>query len=176
MKRAWEPMKRSMRRRWISTAFDAHATRLLRYVARLVGEEAARDVVQQTFMKLWEVDPPPVGDHLAPWLYTVCRRSAIDLRRKESRMLAHQAELRVAPPPSATPQRTQAETKVEANQILAMLELLPEGEREVLRLRFASGLAYREIAEVTGKPIGTVGALMHRGIRALRRAVGEESS
>ena len=165
-------MKRTMRRRWIRTAFDAHATRLLRYVARLVGEEAARDIVQQTFMKLWEVDPPPVGDHLAPWLYTVCRRSAIDLRRKESRMLAHQAELRVAPPPTGVT----VETKVEANQILAMLDSLPEGEREVLRLRFASGMAYREIAEVTGKPIGTVGALMHRGIRALRRAVGEESS
>lgn len=158
---------RARRQRLIQEAFDAHGSRLLRYVARLAGEEAARDIVQQTFLKLWEVDPPPDPDHLAPWLYTVCRRAAIDLHRKESRMNAHQAQLRAVPPPVAVA----TERKVEARRLIDRLDALPEAQREVLRLRFQGGLAYREIAEVTGRTVGSVSGLMHAGIRALRASL-----
>lgn len=157
----------AQQRRWIRAAFDAHGAALLRYVARMVGEEPARDIVQQTFLKLWEVDPPPAPDHLAPWLYTVCRRAAIDLHRKESRMHTHHAQLRAIPdraPPIA-------EARVEASRILDRLDALPEAQQEVLRLRFQEGLGYREIADVTGRTIGSVSGLMHSGIRALRAAL-----
>lgn len=160
----WRSKSRSAKRAWIRAAFDAHGSRLLRYVGRMVGDEPARDIVQQTFLKLWEVDPPPDADHLAPWLYTVCRRAAIDLHRKESRMHTHHAQLRAVPdraPPVI-------EQKVEASRILDRLDALPEAQREVLRLRFQGGLAYREIAEVTGRTVGSVSGLMHSGIRALR--------
>lgn len=166
-------MHARLRRRWIRQAFDAHGARLLAYLHRMVGADAARDIVQQTFLKLWEIDPPPDADHLAPWLFTVSRRAAIDLRRKESRMHLHHAAIRAVPPPHDAAQTL--EIRVEARQLLDRLAALPDAEREVLRLRFEGGLSYREIADVTGKPIGTVGSLMHTGIRALRRAVGEEA-
>ncbi len=161
-------MNARMRARWIRAALEAHGDRLLRYAARVVGAERAQDVVQHTFMKLWEVDPPPTEDHLAPWLYTVCRRAAIDVHRKESRMQPQSAARLVAHEP-------RAETRAEASRVMGRIDALPEPQREVLRLRFQGGLAYKEIAEVVGKPIGTVSYLMHTGIRALRAEMGERS-
>lgn len=88
-------------------------------------------------------------------------------------MHLHHAAIRAVPPPHDAAQTL--ESRVEARQLLDRLAALPDAEREVLRLRFEGGLSYREIADVTGKPIGTVGSLMHTGIRALRRAVGKEA-
>src|SRR3990172_8871275 len=69
---------------WIEAALRRFEAPLLRYAARLLGsEEAARDAVQETFLRLCQADRARVDDHLAQWLYTVCRTRAVDARRKE---------------------------------------------------------------------------------------------
>src|SRR5581483_5276894 len=71
---------------------------LVRYAARITGDvERARDVVQETFLALHrerqngEAESAANG-HLPAWLFTVCRRRALDVRRKEQRMLSMTAE------------------------------------------------------------------------------------
>ncbi|MCA9437915.1 MAG: sigma-70 family RNA polymerase sigma factor, partial [Candidatus Omnitrophica bacterium] len=72
---------------WIRQALAEYEGPLLRYVHRMVGDlETARDVVQDAFLKLCSSRPEKVRDHVAPWLYTVCRNRALDIQRKESRM------------------------------------------------------------------------------------------
>src|SRR6188474_3184636 len=90
---------------WVSAALDRYEGRLLRYAQRITGdEERARDVVQDTFLKLCKEDPSTLNGRLAQWLYTVCRNQALDVRRKESRStilsddLPGPAEHRVADP------------------------------------------------------------------------------
>ncbi|HTE06423.1 MAG TPA: sigma-70 family RNA polymerase sigma factor, partial [Planctomycetota bacterium] len=62
-------------------------TPLLRYAARLTGNaEVARDVVQDTFLRLCAQPRAAVETHLAEWLFTVCRHRALDHHRKEGRM------------------------------------------------------------------------------------------
>ena len=61
-----------------------------------------------------------------------------------------------------------AERADTAAALLAMLDDLPENQREVLHLKFAGGLSYREIADVTGLSVPNVGFLIHRGVTALR--------
>ncbi len=59
---------------------------LVAYAARITGDvESGRDVVQDAFLRLCH-EGPGVRDHLAQWLYTVCRNRALDIRRKEHRM------------------------------------------------------------------------------------------
>src|SRR4051812_12624982 len=61
---------------------------LIRYATRLLGGDAdrARDVVQDTFVKLVAQPAEAVNGHAVEWLFTVCRHRALDVLRKEGRM------------------------------------------------------------------------------------------
>src|SRR5687767_2374444 len=72
---------------WIRRALDRYEGQLTRYAQRITGDgERARDVVQETFLRLCREPPAAVDGHLAEWLFTVCRNQALDVCRKESRM------------------------------------------------------------------------------------------
>ena len=60
---------------------------LVRYAAAITGDvERARDVVQDTFVKLCAAKPEELEGRVREWLFTVCRNRALDVQRKESRM------------------------------------------------------------------------------------------
>jgi RNA polymerase sigma-70 factor (ECF subfamily) len=61
--------------------------------------------------------------------------------------------------------------KIDRDLVRAALDELPPIFREVLVLREIEGLAYREIAEVSGAPIGTVMSRLARGRRELRKTL-----
>ena len=154
---------------WIRAVMERFEGPLVRYATSLAGsEERARDAVQDTFFRLCEAERAAVEQHLAAWLYRVCRNRAIDLRRKERplRPLA-EGELdqhaSVEPTPAAVLERREA-----AAHLLACVAQLPESQQEVVRLKFQEGLSYREISEVTGHSVGNVGFLIHRAVKALR--------
>jgi RNA polymerase sigma-70 factor (ECF subfamily) len=72
---------------WVRETFHQHQAALVSYVEHLLGElDQARDVVQEVFLRLCREDDPGLRERVAPWLYTVCRRRALDLLRKERRM------------------------------------------------------------------------------------------
>src|SRR5262249_49245205 len=74
---------------WVRDAVDRFERPLTLYACRLLGDiEAARDVVQETFLRLCAHAPdrPTIEPRLAEWLFTVCRNRALDVLRKESRM------------------------------------------------------------------------------------------
>lgn len=144
----------------------AYATRLLRDTDR------ARDVVQDTFLRLCEQHPPPVPDALPRWLYTVCRNRAMDVLRKESRMTPlDQATALDRPAPEAGPAEVAA-TRDAAAHALATLAGLPLNQQEVLELKLRHHLSYAEIAAVTGHSVGNVGFLIHTALKNLRARLG----
>src|ERR1041384_530855 len=74
---------------WLTDAVARYEGRLILYAQRLLGcadLSRARDVVQETFLKLCRTPRGDVAGHEAAWLYAVCRRTALDVRRKERRM------------------------------------------------------------------------------------------
>ncbi|MBI3864246.1 MAG: sigma-70 family RNA polymerase sigma factor [Planctomycetia bacterium] len=142
---------------------------LLRYAQRIVGDqEQARDVVQETFLKLWRQDRAQLDGHLVEWLYTVCRNHAVDVRRKEQRMHTL-AEESWAIHESADPcPGALAERRDSAAQVLDLVDRLPANQQEVIRLKFQGGLSYREISRVTGLTVSHVGVLLHTGLKTIR--------
>src|SRR5437660_12220638 len=72
---------------WIRSAVARFEGPLTLYAARLLGDsDRARDVVQDTFLKLCRQSAEEIHDRLAEWLFTVCRNRALDVLRKEGRM------------------------------------------------------------------------------------------
>ena len=72
---------------WIKSVMECHAAPLTRYAMLITGDlERARDVVQDTFVRLCDEKRGRVEPHLAQWLFRVCRNRALYVQRKESRM------------------------------------------------------------------------------------------
>src|SRR5262245_40748162 len=106
----------SDRRAWVLAALDQFEGRLLRYAQRLLGNlDEARDVVQHAFLRLCDQSPDQIGDHLAQWLYTVCRNRALDILRHSGREKSNgqvgcdKASSEADGPPSAAETAEQAE-------------------------------------------------------------------
>lgn len=151
-------------------ALDRHEGPLLRYVTSLTGDaEQARDVVQDTFLRLCQQKPEAVDGHLAPWLFTVARHRTLDLLRKESRMTPlTELDLTTREAPAPSP-ASSAETRDTTRALMSLLRGLPRDQQEVVRLKFQGQLSYQEIAAVTALPEGTVGYLLHTALKTLRQ-------
>ncbi len=139
------------------------------YAARLLGDpEAARDVVQDTFLRLCAQAKGHVDGRLAEWLFTVCRNRALDVLRKESRMTQlsdEQVQVRTSPDPGPT---ELVERRESTARVLGLLEALPKSQREVIRLKFQNGFSYQEISRISGHSVGNVGYLIHVGLKTIR--------
>ncbi|MEE8600526.1 RNA polymerase sigma factor [Euzebya tangerina] len=146
-------------------------SRPIQTVARsIVGgdNELVADVVQQTFVKAWKnassFDP---GRDLAPWLYAIARRTAIDALRSERRPTqgGHDPETDLAVDPPSF------ERTWNTFQLRQALDRLPDDEREAVRLTHLEGLTQPEAAERLGVPVGTVKSRSHRAMTRLRTAL-----
>jgi RNA polymerase sigma-70 factor (ECF subfamily) len=161
---------------WVHAALREHEGPLTRYAAQITGDvERARDVVQDTFVKLCAADPEELEGRVREWLFTVCRNRALDVQRKESRMKPlGEMELETVesrePSPSAA-----AEQRESAGQVLRLLATLPANQQEVVRLKFQNGLSYREISRVTNLTVTNVGFLLHTAVKTIRQKIKTES-
>ena len=150
---------------------DRHESPLLRYAARILGGdlERGRDVVQETFLKLWKSEHFGVEDNVAQWLFAVCRNGALDVLRKEKRMIGLSDEItRTQPAPGSGPGAI-AEKQESAGQVNLAVAQLPENQQEVLRLKFQNGFTYKHIARITGLSVSGVGFHIHTAMQTLRR-------
>jgi len=96
------------------------------------------------------------------WFYRIATNAAIDWLRRRSRAL---------PPADSPPQETvlhAVAARDMARRVEQAVHELPEDQRLVFVLRHYQGLAYGEIAMITGSPEGTVRSRMHYALRALR--------
>lgn len=160
---------------WLEDVIGRFQRPLLLYAGRIALDlDAARDAVQETFVKLSNARRADVEGHLAEWLYTVCRNAALDHRRKETAMRARERVATPAVVETAEMEGPDAavESGEEGQRALALMLRLPAKQQEVLRLKFQGGLSYPEIARVTGDSVGNVGYLIHVGLKALRERMG----
>ena len=140
---------------------------LVRYSWSILGDlEAARDVVQETFIRLCRRQESSDAKHTEAWLFTVARNLSIDHQRKQSRIIyMPQTDDRTTdePAPGASLEQQEAH-----DSIFGLLDQLSENQREVIRLKFQNDLSYKEIAEVTQLTVTNVGFLLHTGLKKLR--------
>jgi RNA polymerase sigma-70 factor (ECF subfamily) len=159
---------------WIQKAVDRYEGPLIQYANRLLGDASgARDVVQETFLRLCRQSSAQLDGHLAQWLFTVCRNRALEIRRKETRM---QVSTQLEPPAGGTQQQFHCEDQETSQQVSKLLERLPENQQEVVRLKFQSGLSYREISSVTQLSVSNVGYLLHTALATLRKQLIAEGA
>jgi len=152
-----------------------HQGVLLRHARSILGEGGAyEDAVQEAFLRLVSKPPevpemngqvPEPGTQLSSWLHKVVRNCCMDTLRAESRRKSR--EERVAAPDMAPRNASSLEEHDTREAVERGLSRLPADQREVLVLRLLAERSYKEIAEITGRKIGTVGWLVSLGLKAL---------
>ena len=148
---------------------------LLQYATRITGNnERARDVVQETFIKFQRngaVDP----EKTATWLFTVCRNGALNVCRKERRMMYLDEETLESREDEQAMPFDRIEQREASGFLMKILATLPARQQEVLQLKFQNDLSYQQIAEITKTTANSVGVLIHTALKTLRQRYGEAS-
>jgi len=141
-------------------------------VARLVCPDDARaeEAVQEAFSSIWNARATyrPYRPTAGPWLFTVVRRRAIDITRRDAQYDARRVSDALLER-FAAPGDVAAETleRHDASQLRARLSRLPEVQRQAIELAFHDALSQTEIATLLGAPLGTVKARIRRGLHTL---------
>jgi len=159
----------------VRNALEEFESQLVSYTTAILHDvDRARDVVQETFIKLWHQEPDKVGENLKSWLYRVCRNAALDVLRKERRMVDG-AEATLDSLASSAPDPAEVQALAEDHaQVVRFMERLSPNQREVIRLKFEHDLSYKEISEITDLSVTNVGFLIHTGLRRLRELLSHK--
>ena len=159
----------SAQARWLEDALRQYEQPLIRYALRFTGDvERARDVVQDTFLRLCKADRAKLDGRLAPWLYTVCRNRALDISRKEGRMQTLSDEALESRPGNGPLPSERAEHEEARMLVEGVLAELSDNQREAFRLKFEQGLSYREIGEILDMPHTSVAYAIAAALKKVR--------
>ena len=155
---------------------------LTKYAVSILGDlEQARDVVQDTFLKLYKQDPEKVRKKVKSWLFTVCRNHCYDLI-KRNRRTSNLEDDEISYITSNDDNPFQVISFLEGREeidekikiLYSLIEELPSRQREVMRLKFQANLSYKEIAETIGISTSNVGFVMHSALKKLREDMKEK--
>lgn len=164
---------RRLDRQALSDIYDFYSPRLYTYAARLMGDaRQAEDCVAETFARFLAALQKKRGprDHLQAYLYRVAHNLVVDAyRRKQPLEESLNEEMTDH---SAVDPETDTMRYIESRRLRAALSQLTAEQSQVLALRFLEDWEISEVAAALNKPPGAVKALQHRGLRALRRALG----
>ena len=149
---------------------------LLQFATRITGDrDRARDVVQETFVQFERKCVQLNNGEPATWLFTVCRNRALNVCRKEKRMLYLDEELIESREDEQPMPYEQLEQKEAAGFLLRIVATLPARQQEVIQLKFQNDLSYQQIAEITKTSANNVGVLIHTALKTLRQRYGQAS-
>lgn len=161
----------------LEALYDRHTPLLLGMAMRIVRVQAdAEDVVQQTWVKVWQVagEHDPARGSVAAWLLAVVRSRALDLcRSRASRQRAEGAGKAAERAPPADPSVSVADAQALRRVRLALTRLDPHF-RQVLEHAYFDGLTQTQIAERIETPLGTVKTWMRRGLLKLKELLPPE--
>ena len=137
------------------------------YLRRLTGrDQTAVDVQQEVWLAVVRnITRLKYPEAFTVWFYRIARSKVM------SRLSAHDKDLSLeeAPESPADEPDDEAFRAGDAARVHAALDGLGPEHREVLLLRFMEDLSYEQIAEVVGRPVGTVRSRIHHAKHALRR-------
>ena len=150
--------------------FRAYSGKVLAYTRHHLGDpQDAEDAVSQVSLKIqekWHTYDPAQGA-VSTWIYAITRNEVCDVLRRRAREPGAAEDFERIPAQELTPEEALS-AKARLEDLEAALARLPERERDIVILRFYSGLPSREVAARMGLSDGNVRYLQTQALRKLR--------
>jgi RNA polymerase sigma-70 factor, ECF subfamily len=160
--------------------YDRYCDRAYRVARSVCFDDAyAEDAVQEAFASIWRSRATyrPEQPSAAAWILTLVRHRAIDIKRRDSTQRTHRvSDDALERQPADDDVAGQTESRLEARDLRALLDGLPDAQREVIVLAFYGQLTHTEIASQLDLPVGTVKGRMRLGLHKLLEAVAPEQT
>lgn len=163
----------------LGALYDRYGKPAFSLARRICADDGfAEDVVQEVFLAFWR-EPgrfDAARGSFGTWLLTLVHHKAVDAVRREGAIrrrtvpAAEDGEERSAPPGPGADHA--ALGSVVASQVRDALGALPAEQRQALALAYYAGYTQREVAALTGVPLGTVKSRMFAGVQRLRTVLG----
>ncbi|MCG8696791.1 MAG: RNA polymerase sigma-70 factor [Bacteroidales bacterium] len=151
--------------------FRLYYVPLLRYAKQYCqSEDEAQDIVQETFINVWEQKAQNIKTSLKAYLYTTVRNKAFNLHRHEEVKQKHQQEVLHTGNEIADEEKDNSETYT---KILLTIEKLPGQCRRVFIMSRLHGLKHHEIAEDLQISVKTVKNHIGKALKILRENLGD---
>ena len=139
----------------------------------LRDREAAEDVTQEVFIKVWRALPGFDGRaSMSTWIYTIARNtslSALRARRPHSSL----SDPEVMEAVEAINPVPPADVIVDRAALLRLVDQLPTKQRQVIMLFYMEAQSHEDVATMLAMPVGTVKTLLHRARARLSAAAGK---
>ena len=167
----------------ISTLIDRHNRRVRDYLRMMVGDaDVADDIAQETFIKAVRViDEGRYTDsgRFLSWVMRIAHNKALDYFRAQK---SNNSVSESSAGYNVLGTMRYADNSVEDSMISeqisadvrALVELLPDEQREVVKMRYYSDLSFKEIAEQTGVSINTALGRMRYALINLRKMIQDK--
>jgi RNA polymerase sigma-70 factor (ECF subfamily) len=132
-----------------------------------VAEDCAQDVMVTVWRKAYLFDPARAS--VATWVFTIARNRRIDILRKDKR--PEPEDLGWGPQPEPE-QEENLVLQQESTKLGQAIAALPEKQRQLVEQAYYKDLTHREIADITGLPLGTIKSRIRLALDRLRHAMG----
>ena len=168
----------------ISQLIERHSRRVRDYIRMMVKDrDVAEDIFQETFIKAVRViDEGRYTDNgkFLSWILRIAHNQVIDYfraQRQDKSVSESDAGYDVLGTLQLAERTIEDEIVCEQieREVRMLVELLPEEQREVVRMRYFGGLSFKEIAEQTGVSINTALGRMRYALINLRRMIREKN-
>jgi RNA polymerase sigma-70 factor, ECF subfamily len=160
----------------LEVLYDRYARVVYSFALRIVGDQqVAEELLQEVFFRAWQQGSSFRSSRgsFITWLLSITHNMAIDevrkRRRRPQKSDNDDPETALAGVPDAG-QDVEEEVWLGTlrETISAAMETLPPAQREAIELAYFRGLTQREIADLTGEPLGTIKTRMRLGMQKLR--------
>ena len=161
--------------------YDRYGRLIYSLIQRMVrNSAAAEDLVQETFLRIWNRIPAFDQDRgaLGPWVMAVARNRAIDyLRSADGRISAGSLDLdRLEHPGQFCDFEDRALSLDRARLLRDAFEKLTPNQKTVIELAYYEGLSQSEMAERMQQPLGTVKTWVRSALKILREQLAEAAT
>jgi len=164
----WEILDRAVRGddgAW-NRLVERHAPRLTRMVLMILGSPAAaQDLVQESFVEVIRKLPRHREGSFGAYLSTVAYHLALKEKKRNGRYVLLDGYDRAGSPESPL---DAVLTREKEREITRVIRSLDRHHRDILVLRFYGEYSYKEIARITGLPLGTVKSRLFHAVKICR--------
>ena len=153
----------------LEAAYRRHSRTVFTFARRAAGDDLAEELTQDVFVAAWTSASryDPERGALGGWLIGICRHKVVDALRRRERAAARVERAGALADPA--PSTTEVDRMAERLAVADCLGILRPEARHVVELAFYSDMTHEQIADATGRPLGTVKAQIRRSLASMRR-------
>ena len=142
--------------------------RLLRFfITSGVASHEADDLLQDCWLRIHRSRHTyRAAEPVMPWVFAIARHTRLDGNRRQRRR--DRREVLVADPPEVVAE-SPADAPSRAEQLMRMVAMLPESQREVVLMLKLYGMSLEDVAKATSSTVGAVKQRAHRACTTLRK-------